>query len=94
MTHRYRKLTPQQRAVYLAIRQLGGEVVVTPDTARPLHALKRRGLVRFARDGQGVKLARLRDNRATKRRIRRMKHGTGLYRPLVEGLFIPEIERI
>ena len=88
----FKRLTPQQAATYHALRQLGGEITVTPDTARPLHALKRRGLVRFARDVFGVKLARVRDNRATKRRVRRMKHGTGLYRPLVEGLFIPPIE--
>lgn len=89
----FKKLTAAQAAVYLAIRQLGGELVVLPDDARPLHALKRRGLIRFSRDESGVKIARLRDNRATRRRVRRLKHGAGLYRPLVEGLFIPEIER-
>ena len=88
-----RRMTPQQRATYLAIRQLGGEIVVTPDTARPLHALRRRGLVRFARDVFGGKVARLRDNRATKRRNRRMKAGDSMYRALADGLFIPEITK-
>jgi len=85
-------MTPQQRATYLAIRQLGGEITVTPDTARPLHALKRRGLVRFARDLLGVKVARLRDNRATKRRQRRMKATDSMYHSLTEGYFIPLVE--
>jgi len=87
-----RRMTPQQRATYLALRQLGGEIIVTPDTARPLHALKRRGLVRFARDEHGGKIARLRDNRATKRRIRRMKATDSMYSALTEGHFIPLIE--
>lgn len=88
----FKRLTPAQAAVYLALRQLSGELTVTPNDARPLHALRRRGLVRFARDASGVKVARLRPNRATRRRLRRLKAGQGLYRPLVEGLFIPEID--
>ena len=91
---RFKRLTPQQTATYHALRQLGGEITITPDAARPLHALKRRGLVRFARDVFGVKVARLRDNRATKRRIRRMKADDSMYHALAEGCFIPLIEGV
>jgi hypothetical protein len=44
----FKRLTPAQRAVYAALRALGGEMVVTPQDARPLRALQRRGLVRYA----------------------------------------------
>ena len=88
----FKRLTPQQTATYHALRQLGGEITVTPATARPLHALQRRGLVRFARDVFGCKVARLRDNRASKRRVRRMKATDSMYRALAEGYFIPLIE--
>lgn len=88
----FKRLTAPQAAVYLALRQLRGELVVTPDDARPLHALKRRGLVRFARDEHGGKVARLRSSKASRRRTRRLKAGEGIYRSLVDGLFIPEVE--
>jgi hypothetical protein len=87
-----KRMTPQQRAVYALVRR--GSVDITLDNARPLHALKRRGLVRFARDVFGVKVARLRDNRATKRRIRRMKADDSMYHALAEGCFIPLIEGV
>jgi hypothetical protein len=55
--------------------------------------LKRRGLVRFARDEHGGKVARLRESRATRRRQRRFNHlRDSMYRALTEGHFIPLIE--
>lgn len=56
----FKRWTDPQRDVLQALRALGGEMTVTPDTARPLHNLKRRGLVKFSRDESGVKVARLR----------------------------------
>lgn len=55
----FKRMTPQQRAVYAALRTLGGEMVVLPQDARPLRALQRRGLVRFHRV-DSVRVARLR----------------------------------
>ncbi|MGH6693351.1 MAG: hypothetical protein ACREF4_22000 [Gammaproteobacteria bacterium] len=70
---RFRRFTQQQRAVARALRALGGEMVVTPQTARPLHALRRRGLVRFSRDASGAKVAR---RRLTAAQVRRRNRGT------------------
>lgn len=55
----FRRLTPRQREVFAALRQLG-EVVVTPADARPLKALQRRGWIRYKRDPAGVRVAVLR----------------------------------
>lgn len=92
---RYKRMTPQQRAVYHALRELGGVMVVLPQDARPLHALRRRGLVRFGRDEHGVKLARLRVTRAqqrvTRRTARRFRYGESMYGALVGGAWIPEV---
>lgn len=59
----FKPMTTQQRDVYKALRELG-EMVVLHDDARPLQALKRRGLVRFRRDEHGVKIAVLRCSKA------------------------------
>ena len=58
-----KRMTPQQRAVYALVRR--GSVDITLDNARPLHALKRRGLVRFATSYLGVRVALPRRNAAT-----------------------------
>lgn len=63
----YKRLTPQQSRALEALRALG-ELTVTPDLARPLKALQRRGLVRYRRDAHGARIAVLRDNRRTRRR--------------------------
>jgi hypothetical protein len=42
----FRKLTPQQAAVYAALRRQG-LVLVMSNTARPLAALRARGLIRY-----------------------------------------------
>jgi len=70
----FKRLTKAQREVYAALRAMG-EVVVTPNDARPLKALQRRGLVRY-RNIKGVRVAilRVRDT-AEKRRMKRW----GLY---------------
>ena len=60
-----KRMTPQQRAVYVLVRR--GSVDITLDNARPLHALKRRGLVRFATSYLGVRVALPRRNAATLR---------------------------
>jgi DNA-binding MarR family transcriptional regulator len=55
----FRRLTPKQKEVLRAIRQLG-ELTVTPNDARPLKALWRRGWIRYKRDDDGVRIAVLR----------------------------------
>lgn len=60
----FKRMTTQQKEVYAALRELGGEMIVMPNDARPLHALKRRGLVRFRRDKDGCKIAVLRRTKA------------------------------
>jgi hypothetical protein len=45
-------------------------MVVSPQDARPLKALQRRGLVRYRRD-DGVRVAVLRENAAQQRKTRR-----------------------
>lgn len=51
-------MTSAQRAVYAVLRAMG-EIVVTPNDARPLKALKRRGLIKY-RKYAGVRTAVLR----------------------------------
>lgn len=63
----YKRLTPAQSKALEALRILG-ELVVTPNLARPLKALKRRGLVRYRRDAHGGRIAVLRETRRTRRR--------------------------
>jgi len=60
MSRGFKRLTAAQRDAYATLRALGGEMVVTPRDARPLRALQRRGLVRYALDPSGVRVARLR----------------------------------
>ena len=62
---RFRRLTPRQREVLEALKALR-EVVVMPNDARPLKALKRRGLIRYRRI-DGVRIAQYRDAAATRR---------------------------
>lgn len=64
---RFRRLTTQQRSTLKALRTLGS-MTVTPRDARQLRALKRRGLVRYKRDGAGVRIAVLRENAAVRNR--------------------------
>ena len=64
-----KRMTPQQRAAYALVRR--GSVDITPDNARPLHALKRRGLVRFTVNPLGVRVAVPRRNAATMRAQRK-----------------------
>ena len=70
----FKRMTLQQRGTLRALKELGGEIAVTPQTARPLHALKRRGLVRFGRV-DGFKVARLRAH-AVPERIARERAGS------------------
>lgn len=65
----FKRLTGPQRSALAALRALG-EMVVSPQDARPLKALQRRGLVRYRRD-DGVRVAVLRENAAQRRRTRR-----------------------
>jgi hypothetical protein len=62
---RFRRMTPRQREVLDALKALR-EVVVMPGDARPLKALKRRGLIRYRRV-DGVRIAQYRDSAATRR---------------------------
>lgn len=71
---KFKRLTAQQRETLKALRALGW-MVVNPNDARQLAALKRRGLVRYKREG-GVRVAVLRDpaaEAAEKRRERRWR---------------------
>ena len=87
---------PQAAKVKAPAKTKGGPTLQRKDRSKVGPAMKRFKFKKDRKPGEcdvlGCKVARLRDNRATKRRNRRMKHGTGLYRPLVEGLFIPLIE--
>jgi len=66
----FKRLTKQQRAVYAALRALR-EMVVMPQDARPLKALKARGLIRYRNIG-GIRTAILREfDTAEKRRMKR-----------------------
>ena len=69
-----KRMTPQQRAAYALVRR--GSVDITPDNARPLHALKRRGLVRFITSYLGVRVAVPRRNAATLRAQRKADRRT------------------
>lgn len=71
-------------------------MTVTPDSARPLWSLKRRGLVRFSRDRLGVKLATLRGRinpeKSEKRKTARaMRQADTMYTALREH-WIPPVE--
>lgn len=65
----FKRLTGPQRDALRALRALG-EMIVSPQDARPLKALQRRGLVRYRRD-DGVRVAMLRENAQQQRRTRR-----------------------
>lgn len=65
----FKRLTEQQRSVYNALRELG-EMVINYDDARSVAVLKRRGLVRYRRDQDGVRYAILRET-AGERRVQR-----------------------
>jgi hypothetical protein len=66
----FKKLTAQQRGAMDALRALG-EMYVSPDDARSLRVMQRRGLVRFRRDEDGGRIAVLRENAVQKARSRR-----------------------
>jgi hypothetical protein len=68
----FKRLTPQQRDTLRALRRLG-EMVVTPDDARPLRALKRRGYVRYRR-ADGVRMAVLKLNSRETKAIKARTH--------------------
>jgi hypothetical protein len=65
----FKKLTAAQRDAYDALRALG-KMNVTPRDARPLKALKRRGLIRYAREN-GARVAILRQSGPAKRAVQR-----------------------
>ena len=65
----FKRLTGPQRSTLQALRALG-EIIVSPQDARPLKALQRRGLVRYRRD-DGARVAVLRENAAQRRKTRR-----------------------
>lgn len=68
----FKPMTKPQRDVYAVLRAMG-EIVVTPNDARPLKALKRRGLIRYRNKG-GVRTAVLRvAETAEVRRLKRWK---------------------
>jgi hypothetical protein len=62
----FKRLTPPQREL-AAVLRARGVVILTPENARPLHALKRRGLARFGLDVHGRRVAFLRLTAAQKR---------------------------
>ena len=66
----FKRLTQPQRDALHALKVLGGEMMVTPQDARSLGVLKRRGLVRF-RYEDGVRLVVLRETTAQARVRRR-----------------------
>jgi hypothetical protein len=65
----FKRLTGPQASTLAALRALG-EMLVSPQDARPLKALQRRGLVRYRRI-DGARVAVLRDNAAQVRKTRR-----------------------
>jgi DNA-binding MarR family transcriptional regulator len=67
----FKRLTRPQREAMKALRELGGEMMVTPQDARSLAVLKRRGLVRYRRDEHGVRLVVLRETTAQARARKR-----------------------
>ena len=62
----FKRLTPPQREL-AAVLRARGVVLLTLENARPLHALKRRGLARFSFDIYGRRVAFLRLTAAQKR---------------------------
>jgi hypothetical protein len=66
----FKRLTPPQREL-AAVLRARGVVILTLENARPLHALKRRGLARFGFDVYGRRVAFLRLTAAQKRVIQR-----------------------
>ena len=90
---RYKKLTKQQRETYRALRELGGVMTVTPDTARQLRALQARGLVRYAHE-YGARVAVLKRTRFISRTARKLRATDTAYTALTAGAFpfIPTIE--
>jgi len=62
----FKRLTQPQRDALHALKVLGGEMMVTPQDARSLGVLKRRGLVRY-RYEDGVRLVVLRETTAQAR---------------------------
>jgi hypothetical protein len=65
----FKRLTGPQASTLAALRALR-EMLVSPQDARPLKALQRRGLVRYRRI-DGARVAVLRDNAAQVRKTRR-----------------------
>lgn len=63
----FKRLTKPQRDALKALRELGGEMMVTPQDARSLKVLWRRGLVRYRVDAAGCRVVVLRDTTAQKR---------------------------
>jgi DNA-binding MarR family transcriptional regulator len=74
----FRPLTPAQSRVYHALRLLG-EIIVTPNDARPLKALQRRGLVRYKRDDTGGRVAVLKETKAQRAVKARGKRATNWF---------------
>jgi Mn-dependent DtxR family transcriptional regulator len=62
----FKRLTQPQRDALHALKMLGGEMMVTPQDARSLKILQRRGLVRY-RYEDGVRLVVLRETTAQAR---------------------------
>lgn len=65
-----KRMTPQQRDAYRTVRERG-VLRITVETARPLHALKRQGRVRFGTDALGRRVAWPRLSRAVIKAQRR-----------------------
>ena len=72
----FKKMTPQQRGLYAALRALR-EIMLSPQDARPARALKRRGLVTYRRrDGiRTIALRQTRSERVEKARLNRWRKG-------------------
>ena len=77
----FKRMTPQQRETYRALRTMGGVMVVTPQVSRQLRALQSRGLVRYGRE-YGARVAVLKRNG---RRSRTMRRIDNLYEVLFGG---------
>jgi DNA-binding MarR family transcriptional regulator len=67
----FKRLTRPQRDALRALRELGGEMAVTEQDARSLAVLARRGLIRYRRDEDGVRLVVLRETTAQARARKR-----------------------
>jgi len=66
----FKRLTQPQRETLAALKVLGGEMVVTPQDARSLKILWRRGLVRYKIE-DGARLVVLRETTAQARARKR-----------------------